>query len=242
MENEAIDKPKSRPVVIRDPAFAARFNKSLETSPRVPTQKHGRLTWVARELKNTYGISVSVETIRKWSIGEVAPRQGNLLALAKLLGVDEGWLGYGADPQGTPREKVTNARKASGLAHYVAGLMQLEGMNVAFPAEDDPVAEAFGVDLYAIVDGTQKRITIALGVDDGASMVARPRNAHQDNVLIIGVRSGPGVVALYNIPKEVIQSSVKPMGDYSELRFTLDGARLMTATHAVPQMRSVTGI
>ncbi len=214
----------TRPTVIRDPGFASRFNQALERSPHAPKQRHGRLTWVARELEGRFGIKVSVETVRKWSIGEVAPRSENMSALSRLLTVEEAWLSLGSGTTSAPREKAKAVRRASGTLHYVAGLLMIEGSVLAFPEEGDPVADSYGVDLYVIQDGQQVRVTVGMAAESADGLfTATMRRPHEGNTVIVGVRTAPMSVSLFKVPTSHLTLSV----EQADVVFRLDGGRMV---------------
>lgn len=77
-------------------AFAGRLRSAFSDHPSAPNG-YGQLTWLRRELSNL-GVTVSVETVRKWLSGATTPRRDKIAALAEVLRVDTAWLAMGAQP------------------------------------------------------------------------------------------------------------------------------------------------
>lgn len=119
------------------PGFAARLTHAVDMLPDGPRVRHGRLTWLKNALTERCGISVSLETVRRWASGETLPPHDRAEALASLLSVPAGWLVYGdARPEGAGRTKgsaLVGARRAEGATLAAAGALSLAGEAVAFP-------------------------------------------------------------------------------------------------------------
>lgn len=146
---------------IRERTLPQRLNEACDLHPHVPPYNYGRLTWIQEQLLEQHGIEVSTETARKWFSGESRPRPDKMRVLAQMLNVDEAWLSLGVTPEMTPRERRTFNVSSEGAVLALAGFIQMGGGHPAFPEEDDPrLAE---VNLYAIIQGKQRAMYVALG-------------------------------------------------------------------------------
>lgn len=137
-----------------DKGFAKRLNTACDGHPHIPPYGLGRQTWIKENL------AVSHEAVRKWFTGESRPRPDKMRELAKSLEVDEAWLSLGIAPDMEPRERRARNAQADGAVNLVAGLIQMNGGNCAFPGPKDP--RGAYVDLYAIVRGTSYAIHVCL--------------------------------------------------------------------------------
>jgi len=93
-------------------AFGRRLSQALDDHPRCP-EGYGRNTWLMHELAHA-NVRVSLETIRKWLVGETMPRRPKMAALAKILQVDETWLAMGNQPVAVsgPEKRIKELEKA----------------------------------------------------------------------------------------------------------------------------------
>ena len=180
--------------VIRDPGFAHRFNQACDAHRECPALHHGRLAWVRDEFENRFKEKVSIETVRKWSIGETKPYAGRMELLAQLLEVPVEWLHLGAEHGVSARERKARNAMASGAANLIAGLIQLDGGHPAFPEQDGPV------DLHAIIKGAKYDFHVSLGDDDGRFLVP----VDHEGVIVLGVVRHGFSFEIYEIPVEVI--------------------------------------
>lgn len=151
----------AKPRTIRDPAFAARFDKACKSmGDRIPS--YGRLAWIAQNFETRFNTPITLETVRKWMAGETRPRHEKMTILAEMLEVDEAWLALGVSPEARPSEKQARRATARGGVNVVAGIIQMAGGALAFPDPDDMRAKEDGVHIYAIRDGVQYRIHVVL--------------------------------------------------------------------------------
>lgn len=185
---------------IKHPAFAARLGQAIDGNIDVPPQHYGRLKWFCDRLAER-GVKVNSETVRKWTAGETLPRHAAMRALAEILKVEEGWLTSGMEPGLTAKEKRTRNAMASGAVNLVAGFVQISGSKIAFPQDGDKVAKERHIDLYAIIQGAQYSIYVALVVDGKTSIPV----AAQDCVIIaVEVVSGTNL-AIYEMDWDSIE-------------------------------------
>lgn len=190
--------------VIRDSAFAKRFEQACDKFAQVPPKHAGRLTWIRDTLTSRFDENVSIESVRKWFAGEAKPRPDKLAKLASILEVDVVWLSLGIDQALEPRELKARRAMADGAVNLVAGLIQMDGGHPAFPSEDDG-SEAAGVDLHAIIRGAKYDFHISLGTkDDSGLRFAIPANYH--NLVVLGVVRTGFLFEIYEIPSEQIAS------------------------------------
>lgn len=200
-----------------DLAFAHRFEQGMDRAPGVPAQKHGRLTWLARQIEARYGQSITVETARKWSRGLIKPRERNMRMLAEIFSVDIEWLAFGKGAMSTKKEVRIAGRKATGAIHFVAGSMMLSGLNVAFPRDDDAVAHEIGIDLYVIVDGEQRTVIVAQAEDLGGGVISIKTPYPLRCTDLIAVISAPSANLMYRIPVDVAISAGERGNDHFEI-------------------------
>lgn len=144
----------TRPKQPHSMEFARRLKQACDENEHVPPFRHGRQTWLSRTMK------VSPEAARKWISGLSRPRPPAMKALAKELGVDEAWLALGVTPDVAPKERRARNAMADGAVNVLAGYIQMNGGNPAFPDDQDP--RRGYVDLYAIIRGTQFSMHVAL--------------------------------------------------------------------------------
>lgn len=179
--------PKIR--IVRDAPFAQRLAKAADHHPHVPPIAQGRLSWFRDHFKADHGVDISLETVRKWFYGEAKPRPDKMTMLAQMLEVDEGWLSLGREPELQPREQKARNAVADGAVNLLAGIIQMNGGNPAFPVEGDRRAERHHIDLYAIIRGAQYafHVSLAAKADVGYRFTIPPEweDAFQMGVIII---------------------------------------------------------
>jgi len=129
--------------------FSFRLTQAVEASPLAPPTPHGRLSWLQRELERG-GTKVSVNTVHKWCHGLSRPREDKIRALAKTLKVDEVWLALGRKPVDAHRQSDANMSKAKGAVLLLAGLIEVHGGKVTFPANSESTPH-----LWANINGEQ---------------------------------------------------------------------------------------
>lgn len=137
-----------------DFGFAERFLVALERAEGVPERSHGRLTWLVRKIEERFGASLTVETVRKWSIGETKPREKNMRILADIFKVDVEWLQFGRGEINTQKEQLLSTRKLNGTVHSVLGFFLSSGENAT-------VSEDHGIDVVVIRSGSLVTIAAA---------------------------------------------------------------------------------
>jgi hypothetical protein len=197
--------------VITHPGFRDRIAQACDNNPHVPPLNHGRLTWVVTKLKENFGVSVSVETVRRWFSGEALPRQARMRALAELLSVDTAWLALGHTQTVTAKEQKLREAELDGAVNLVAGAIQMNGVSPAFPLPDDKQAAQNLTDIFAIVRGAQYAlhvITSNVG-KDGEVNFNVPLKAVPNNRIIAVVSIEPLSFECYEVPVEVFEAHGK---------------------------------
>lgn len=160
--------------------FAKRLNDAANSNPAIPALNMGRLTFIANELKRR-DVEVSVETVRKWFVGETRPRQSRLSTLAAILRVDEMSLLTDHPERFSEEPKVTIDNPVLKLA---AAMLELEGAHIAFPQEGDDLARNKAIDMYAIVNGKMVSITVVESEKDSDGVTFHvPAKASGNTVL-----------------------------------------------------------
>lgn len=114
--------------------FAERLERALELNPNAPPKFHGERVWLVEQMLQR-GKPVSAETVRKWTSALAMPSHDKVPVLADALGVDVDWLLYGNTVSDRARKRVQHSVDASAATNLVAGIMQMNGAEVVFPAE-----------------------------------------------------------------------------------------------------------
>lgn len=210
-------------------SFAKRLNTACDGHPDVPPYGQGRQTWIKKEM------GVSNEAVRKWFKGEARPKAGKMNALANLLGVDEAWLALGIMPEMTPAEKSKRNARVNGAVNLVAGFIQLNGGNIAFPADDDPNA-AFA-DIYAIIEGQQYVFHISMAEPNTQAEFKFYIPAGTDICRTIGVVViSPVLVHLINLKPNLVEKHKQRKGGYYEVEIQRDGDIYVTGDDQWPRI------
>ncbi len=222
MENTSDDGASPQPqAALRAKAFSRRLVQACDTSSKNPPPAHGRLTWLKNELANL-GATTTVETVRKWYIGEMKPRPDKVALLARILEVDEAWLSLGVDPSMTPRERKVRDAMADGAVNLVAGFIQMDGGHPAFPDED----YKGHTDIHAIIKGAKYEFHVTVGDADGKFAVPSKRK----NMIVLGlVRQSGFCVDLYEIDEETIKQNGRRRGGSVEVTTDLEKLRHITS-------------
>lgn len=180
--------------LIRDAEFARRLQSACEGHAHCPGMHHGRLTWIVRELKSRFDVTVSVESVRKWFAGEAKPRPDKTKMVAELLGVDVGWLQIGIDPALAPRERKIRNAMVDGAVNMVAGFIQMDGGFPAFPDTEGTI------DIHAIIRGRKYDFHVALADESGRFAVP----SDHEGVTVLGILRKGFCADVFLIPAEVI--------------------------------------
>lgn len=168
-------------------AFAARLQRATEAHPqKIPDTGAGRHAWFVRKFKELFDEEIVPETVRKWFNGMTIPRPAIMAHLAEILDVDVAWLALGTTPNGNSRQRKLRGAVQDGAINIVAGLIQMDGGQPAFPRDDDTRAKDEEIDIYTIIKGAQYAIHVCDGrrnVDDTLVFSAPTSNS----LLCIGV-------------------------------------------------------
>ena len=202
-----------------------RMEQASEGNPDVPPLNYGRLQWVADRIEAVSGIQVQKETVRKWYAGMTRPRHDAMLALAKILGVDEAWLSVGHTPEMTTKEKRARNAEADAGVNIIAGLIQMYGWSQAFPAANDARAKEADIDLYAVIRGAHYSFHVALGVRkvDGWHFTV-PNGAVKDAMVLGLMRSNGFTFKIVELDGDGIRSTGQRKGSAYEVIIPEDGS------------------
>lgn len=188
---------------IKDEAFAKRLEQAADAHPHCPALHQGRQVWLADEMKRR-GQAVSKQAVMKWFEGDCIPRAEKRNVLAEVLGVDVAWLMWGTDAIGPKERKIRNA-VADAAVNVLAGLVQMDGGNPAFPEEKDRRAAKEFIDLYAVIKGANYSIHVTLGEwSDVGEQVSFSVPAVGENVIVIGMVRKGFVFEVFEITPEVL--------------------------------------
>lgn len=188
--------------VIRSPEFAQRFEMACDQQPHCPPLHKGRYQWIVDEFRKRYKESISTETVRKWHSGEARPKQDKNALVAQLLGVDATWLYMGVDPDLEPRERKARNAVADGAVNVVAGMIQMDGGNPAFPDKEGVV------DLHAIIKGVKYDFHVSMIDEDGRAVVP----TKYEGVIVLGVSRDGMNFTVVEIPQETIEAGQRRGG------------------------------
>lgn len=208
--------------IIREPEFAARLEQTADLHPHCPPKHHGRLEWVADQMRKQ-NITVSNETVRKWFSGESRPTQDKAEALARVFDADASWLLLGEDHKVDVRERRLRNAMADGAVNVVAGFIQMDGGFPAFPEEHDKAAQTANVDLHAIIKGAKYDFHVCLGEAQGRKVVFPVPARHSDVIVLGMVREGFSA-DIFELTPEIIDQFGKRGGGSIEV--TVDGSKL----------------
>lgn len=158
--------------------FSRRLRQLCDENPNIPPYGHGRLTYLADKTE------VSQEAVRKWLSGDSRPRPNLMRKLARVLDADEAYLAVGEAPERDPHQRRMDARRLTAAVQFIYGLLTVSGAHCAFAAENDPMRDR--VDLYAIIDGQQAAIHVALAEYHGTELeVALPPGEDHTHHLVV---------------------------------------------------------
>jgi transcriptional regulator with XRE-family HTH domain len=206
--------------------LGARLKEMMALHPRAPAAEHGRLTWLRNELEEVSGVKVSLETVRKWAADETIPRPSKMPALAKALDVDEAWLSLGRKPTLTVKETRHEVRSAQSASLYVAGILGMAGVNLAFADEKDET----GTHLYAISSGYHVPVCVALAEESDGKVTVSLDGVKGEQVTLAVLPRGRDTFLIF----DVTQAEFAPRGGHCAAVFTLeDGALKQTGTDVV---------
>lgn len=184
-------------------AFAERLEKALEMNPNAPPKFHGERVWLTEQMMKR-GKPVSQETVRKWVNGLAMPAHDKVPLLADALGVDADWLLYGNTVSDRRKKNVQHSVDAAAATNLVAGIIQMNGGDVVFPAEG---RGSQAVHLQAIIKRASYplHITVAQRKGDGLVEVSVP--ARTDEAVIVAVLPAEDGFSynLYEVPEDVLR-------------------------------------
>lgn len=213
--------PTSSASKSRYPDLAKRIAQACDGNPNVPPPNFGRLGWIQTQFENR-GVSISIETVRRWLGGEARPRAKMMQMLAQTLSVDHAWLALGSSPEMTEKQQAARNATASGAVNLIAGLIQMGGGTPAFPDEPGDT------DLTAIIKGAQYSIHVATAdhTDKGWKF-AVPIGALNDLVLGV-IRTGEMSFRIVELDADGLESEGRRNGGHLVVTMSDD---LLTGEH-----------
>lgn len=219
--------------VIRDKDFAIRLDEACDAHPHVPPYNFGRRTWVKKEIEKL-GVKVSHETVRKWFEGETRPKQDKMRVLARLLGVDVGWLSLGLRPDVPAEEQKSRINKVVGAANLIAGFISINGGHPAFPdgGEDEEV------DLFAIIGGRPRRFNVSLVLPQSDGKLKFNLPIRYEKVDILGVVPRDSFACdIIKFDPDVVSRRGKNQGGHIELLAERVGRDYLAGRDKLHQVR-----
>jgi hypothetical protein len=216
-----------------DKDFARRLNEAVDNmGAAVPGYREGRHTVISRKL------GVSPEAVRKWFAGESAPRWKTMVALAKFLDVDAGWLYSGSGEPTTAKEKKTLNTKIDGVAHLALGMAKIEGASCAPPDLQDPRRDF--IDFIMIKGGVQAAIHTSLGreVSAGSYEFTVPNSFEQ--VRNVGfIFHSPTKIHMLDLKSELISAHKIPKGSDKAVVVSHKNGKYTTGRDEWPRIDSI---
>jgi transcriptional regulator with XRE-family HTH domain len=216
-----------------DKDFATRLEQAVEKMGAViPGYREGKHTVIAKKL------DVSPEAVRKWFAGEAAPRWKTMVALAKYLDVDAGWLYSGSGEATTAKDKKTLNTKIDGVAHLALGMAKIEGASCAPPDLQDPRRDF--IDFIMIKGGVQAAIHTSLGreISPGSYEFAVPSAFEQ--VRNVGfVFHSPTKIHIIDLKPDLIAAHKVPHGSDKAVVVTHKNGKYTTGRDEWPRINSI---
>lgn len=221
-------------LVIRQKDFARRLELACQGNPNCPTDEYrGKQKWLKEQLQNRHQIKTSSEAVSRWFSGVMKPRQKTIDAIAQILEVDAVWLSLGVKPDMTKNEKKVRDAQVSGMVNLVAGMIQMAGGTIAFPAaqtENDP-------DILAIVKGTQHQIKVALAVATGDNNFRFAVPTQHEGLTVIGLIDEGGMgYTLLRITSDIIAAHGARKGEHTIVEIKKSGRMFLTGGDFVPRI------
>lgn len=212
---------------IRHKDFAKRLAQACQNHPRAP-DKHGRQIWLRTRLEEQFHMTISREAVRKWFSGEARPKPKMMSLVARALSVDEAWLALGISPNTRNEDKLRKNALAAGVVNLVAAQLQLSGGSIAFPED------GLQFDLYAIVKGHQRKLSVRLADDPANFVVNFPLKL--DVAIVVLRTEDPTVFRFFRITEDAYTTDGKVRGDYLEVECSYVADRLIAGDRQVPEI------
>lgn len=213
---------------IKYPEFRDRLLQAANSSSKVPVG-YGRLTWIRDQLDEK-GVSITLETVRKWFSGEGRPIREKCTVLADLLGVDEAWLMLGHNFDLSLREQKSHRVLADAAVNLLAGMIQVHGGHPSFPAEGDERATRDKIDLYSIIKGAHYNFHVVPGTETEKGFVFPVQARRGPDVIVLGiVQIGEGFnFRVFEITDDVISQYGRNRDNRIDVITSLDALKEIT--------------
>lgn len=219
-------------------AFARRMKQACDANQDIPPMNDGRLVWMQQKMA-AEGHESSLQTVMRWYYGAAMPRQGKMLALAKVLNVSPSWLALGRDE----KSKIdTSARQISteGSVNALAGHLQMGGVPCAFPEKGDPRAGL--VHFYSIIGGRQHPLHVAGGAMDkkNTSVVFQVPVDHKRALVVLVLPVSQKSIEVWHIPQDAIEQNGEKESDMKTMSAKLNGRTLLLGRHRIMPIADLT--
>jgi len=209
-------KKPSRHANWADPEFAKRLKTAVSNHREAP-QLHGQQKWLRERIEQKFGKTLSPEAIRRYFAGDNKPRPNIIQMIAGALNVDAAWLTYGTNPAQSDIASRQHKALAGGATNLIAGMIQLNGGHIAFPEAGET-----SIDLYAIIGGAQKSISVKAFTKKAEASVVHFPHDHERLISLIVVVEGPTSYRIYRVPSQTISDVGTSKGGYVEAVLTTD--------------------
>lgn len=216
--------------------FAKRLDGAIQKMKSiVPGYREGRNTVIGRKL------GVAPETVRKWLNGEARPRPRALVALAKFLEVEPGWLWGGGEAPPSKKDMRAHLGKMDGIIHFAVGMAIIEGANCALPDAYDSRKDF--TDFVMIKDGVKAAIRTSLGREirpDTYEFVVPPDFEQVHNVGFVW--HNPSKVHLLDLKNEMIATHKAPKGSDKAVVVVYRNGKYISGRDEWPRINSISEI
>ncbi|WP_157928955.1 helix-turn-helix domain-containing protein [Pararhizobium haloflavum] len=218
------------------PEFASRVNHACDNNPKIP-DGWGRQAYVQAQFEKA-GIPLSRQSVNRWFQGYSVPRLKKLNFLAKVLDVDEGWLVFGAMPEGEHHRKTRHPIDISGAIQLVTGLLTMDGAICAFAEPNDEA----GLHFRTVYKGRHFRChcVAADTTDEGYRVVVSPNYANLTTFIV--VRYEGWDFRIFKIVPGVIKSTGEHRGGFVTLDFTISKEAVIVGGEEFPRIQSVSDL
>ncbi len=199
---------------VRDESLASRMKLACDSNADIPALNEGRLSWIRDQLR-LEGLEVPLQSIFRWYHGEARPRHKNLVLLSKVIKADPAWLSVGKSFEPDVSNVQAHNSAVEGVINVTLGFMQMDGVNCAFPDEEDTSASKFH--FYAIIKGKQHKVHVCQSMEiDGKTIFHVPTRYEKLTILAAVRKSGFGI-KLFHISPEWVAAHGEHKGGFIEL-------------------------
>lgn len=171
--------------------FGKRLALACEKSKDYPA--YGGQRWIVRELAARHGIVITPQAVNKWFKEDGGATKEIVTALASLLDANERWLATGRVEGHLPNARLNTGLDDIGAVNFVAGLLQMQGMEVSFVETDGDAPSDIGASVGGAALRSVSRIQVRALKDDGRGKPRFVFDGSADDVVYVGVVPARGL-------------------------------------------------